>query len=104
MPPGNSGEASWSPDQVELFRNWITDGYQAWPRCQAGTPRHDPGLRPGRPRGWRQGRPELLILASGSVGDRGAPVRVISVPGQQPGGYRVGRSGVMVWLLAGPQI
>jgi hypothetical protein len=29
MPPGNSGEASWSPDQVELFRNWITDGYQA---------------------------------------------------------------------------
>ena len=29
MPPGNSGETSWSPDQVELFRNWITDGCQA---------------------------------------------------------------------------
>ena len=29
MPPSNSGETSWSPDQVELFRNWITDGYQA---------------------------------------------------------------------------
>jgi hypothetical protein len=29
MPPSNSGETSWSPDQVELFRSWITDGYQA---------------------------------------------------------------------------
>jgi hypothetical protein len=29
MPPSNSGETSRSPDQVELFRNWITDGYQA---------------------------------------------------------------------------
>jgi hypothetical protein len=29
MPPSNSGETSWSSDQVELFRNWITDGYQA---------------------------------------------------------------------------
>ena len=29
MPPSNSGETSWSLDQVELFRNWITDGYQA---------------------------------------------------------------------------
>jgi hypothetical protein len=28
-PPSNSGETSWSADQVELFRNWITDGYQA---------------------------------------------------------------------------
>ena len=29
MPPSNSGETSWSADQVELFRNWITDRYQA---------------------------------------------------------------------------
>lgn len=29
MPPSDSGETSWSPDQVELFRNWITGGYQA---------------------------------------------------------------------------
>ncbi len=29
MPPSNSGETSWSPDQVDLFREWITDGYQA---------------------------------------------------------------------------
>ena len=29
MPPSNSGETPWSPDQIELFRNWITDGYQA---------------------------------------------------------------------------
>jgi hypothetical protein len=34
---------------------------------------------------WRQGRPELLILASGSVSDRGVPVRVISEPGQLAG-------------------
>jgi hypothetical protein len=29
MPPSGSGEPSWSPDRVELFQNWITDGYQA---------------------------------------------------------------------------
>jgi hypothetical protein len=29
MPPSSSGEPSWSSDRVELFQNWITDGYQA---------------------------------------------------------------------------
>jgi hypothetical protein len=29
MPPNSSGEPSWSPDRVQLFRDWIAAGYQA---------------------------------------------------------------------------
>jgi len=28
MPPANSGEESWQPDQVELFSRWMAGGYQ----------------------------------------------------------------------------
>jgi hypothetical protein len=28
MPPRRSGEPPWSPDSVQLFRDWIADGYQ----------------------------------------------------------------------------
>jgi hypothetical protein len=29
MPPGDSGEPSWTPEAVRLFRDWMTGGYQA---------------------------------------------------------------------------
>ena len=29
MPPSRSGEPPWSPDSVQLFRDWIAAGYQA---------------------------------------------------------------------------
>jgi len=29
MPPQSSGELSWPPDRVQLFRDWIAGGYQA---------------------------------------------------------------------------
>jgi hypothetical protein len=29
MPPNSSGEPPWSPDSVQLFRDWIAVGYQA---------------------------------------------------------------------------
>ena len=29
MPPQNSGELSWPPESVQLFRDWIAGGYQA---------------------------------------------------------------------------
>jgi hypothetical protein len=29
MPPSSSGEPPWSPDSVQLFRDWIAAGYQA---------------------------------------------------------------------------
>jgi hypothetical protein len=29
MPPSDSGEPPWSPDSVQLFRDWIAAGYQA---------------------------------------------------------------------------
>jgi hypothetical protein len=29
MPPGGSGEPPWSPDSVQLFRDWIAAGHQA---------------------------------------------------------------------------
>ena len=29
MPPRRSGEPPWSPDSVQLFRDWIAAGYQA---------------------------------------------------------------------------
>jgi hypothetical protein len=29
MPPNSSGEPPWSPDSVQLFRDWIAAGYQA---------------------------------------------------------------------------
>jgi hypothetical protein len=29
MPPRRSGESPWSPENVQLFRDWIADGYQA---------------------------------------------------------------------------
>jgi hypothetical protein len=29
MPPSSSGEPPWSPDSVQLFRDWISAGYQA---------------------------------------------------------------------------
>jgi hypothetical protein len=29
MPPSSSGEPPWSPDNVQLFREWIAAGYQA---------------------------------------------------------------------------
>jgi hypothetical protein len=29
MPPRRSGEPPWSPDNVQLFRDWIAAGYQA---------------------------------------------------------------------------
>ncbi len=29
MPPSSSGEPSWSPDNVQLFRDWIAGGHQA---------------------------------------------------------------------------
>jgi hypothetical protein len=29
MPPKNSGEPPWSPDRIQLFRDWIAAGYQA---------------------------------------------------------------------------
>ena len=29
MPPSSSGEPSWSPDNVQLFRDWVAGGYQA---------------------------------------------------------------------------
>jgi len=28
MPPRRSGEPAWSPETVQLFRDWIADGYQ----------------------------------------------------------------------------
>jgi hypothetical protein len=28
MPPGSSGEEPWSPDKVQLFKDWIDGGYQ----------------------------------------------------------------------------
>ena len=27
MPPGNSGEEPWSVDTVQLFKQWMDDGY-----------------------------------------------------------------------------
>ena len=29
MPPRRSGEPPWSPENVQLFRDWIAAGYQA---------------------------------------------------------------------------
>ena len=29
MPPRRSGEQSWSPESVQLFRDWIAGGYQS---------------------------------------------------------------------------
>lgn len=29
MPPDDSGEPSWSTDQVQLFKAWMDGGYQA---------------------------------------------------------------------------
>jgi hypothetical protein len=29
MPPESSGEPSWSPARVQLFRDWIAAGYEA---------------------------------------------------------------------------
>jgi len=29
MPPNSSGEPPWSPDNIQLFRDWIAAGYQA---------------------------------------------------------------------------
>jgi hypothetical protein len=29
MPPGDSGEPPWPPDQVQLFKAWMDGGYQA---------------------------------------------------------------------------
>ena len=29
MPPGDSGEPPWSPDQVQLFKAWMDGGCQA---------------------------------------------------------------------------
>ena len=29
MPPQSSGEPSWPPESVQLFRDWIAGGYQA---------------------------------------------------------------------------
>ena len=29
MPPSSSGQPPWSPDSVQLFRDWIAAGYQA---------------------------------------------------------------------------
>jgi hypothetical protein len=29
MPPSSSGEPAWSAENVQLFRDWIADGYQA---------------------------------------------------------------------------
>ena len=29
MPPKRSGEPPWSPEDVQLFRDWIDGGYQA---------------------------------------------------------------------------
>jgi hypothetical protein len=29
MPPGSSGEPSWSQENFQLFRDWITAGYPA---------------------------------------------------------------------------
>ena len=29
MPPHGSGEPSWPPESVQLFRDWIAGGYQA---------------------------------------------------------------------------
>jgi hypothetical protein len=29
MPPASSGEPPWSPDNVQLFQDWIAAGYQA---------------------------------------------------------------------------
>jgi hypothetical protein len=28
MPPANSGEEPWGPEQVELFSRWMAGGYQ----------------------------------------------------------------------------
>ena len=28
MPPRNSGEPAWSPETVQLFRDWVAGGYQ----------------------------------------------------------------------------
>ena len=28
MPPRRSGEAAWSPETVQLFRDWMAGGYQ----------------------------------------------------------------------------
>jgi hypothetical protein len=28
MPPGRSGEPSWSPESVQLFQDWMAGGYQ----------------------------------------------------------------------------
>ena len=28
MPPRRSGEPAWSPDTVQLFRDWVAGGYQ----------------------------------------------------------------------------
>ena len=28
MPPRKSGEDAWSPETVQLFRDWMADGYQ----------------------------------------------------------------------------
>jgi hypothetical protein len=27
MPPSDSGEQPWSPDQVALFKEWMNEGY-----------------------------------------------------------------------------
>jgi hypothetical protein len=29
MPPSSSGEPGWTPESVQLFRDWMTGGYQA---------------------------------------------------------------------------
>ena len=29
MPPTRSGEPPWSPESVQLFRDWVAAGYQA---------------------------------------------------------------------------
>jgi hypothetical protein len=29
MPPSSSGEPPWSPERVQLFRDWVAAGYQA---------------------------------------------------------------------------
>ena len=29
MPPRRSGEPPWTPENVQLFRDWIADGYPA---------------------------------------------------------------------------
>ena len=29
MPPSRSGEPRWTPESVQLFRDWMTGGYEA---------------------------------------------------------------------------